>query len=211
MSQTKAAETMRPALVRRARFAGTLPEEIPAPEPDMRITDPKKRAKAFAKASRNIEHANNAAMSKALASARDPWFGCAAGRAIATTPDLRRILADRSLDVPTLWDTIQRIRGVYARYWHAIGAPSPYAAGMNLELLPEEFGSDGVEIDGDWDDRSEEEKVRSATGAMMHMEGVLGRAGNGVASEVKSVVLGDEPVRHMARFLAGLAAVAKEA
>lgn len=210
-NKTKAAETLRLPLETRLRLAGQFPEPIPEPEPDLRIADPKKRMKAFAKAARNVEHANKSAMSKALDAARAPWFGCNAGRAISQAPALRLVLADKTLDVPTLWDAVQRVRSIYTRYWHAIGAPSPYPSGMNLELLPEEFGSDGVEVEGGWDDRTEEERVKAATDAMMHLEGVLGMAGYGVAAEVKSVVLGDQPVKHLARLLAGLAAVAREA
>lgn len=47
--------------------------------------------------------------------------------------------------------------------------------------------------------------MKDATRAMMHLEGVLGRAGYGVAAEVKSVVLGDALVRSLPRLLAGLA------
>ena len=81
---------------------------------------------------------------------------------------------------------------------------------MDLELLPEEFGSDGVQVDGGWDDRSERERVDAATNAMMHMERVLGMAGYGVSVEVKAVVLRDEQCRHVDRLIAGLAAVARE-
>ena len=211
VSKTKAAETLRLPLETRLRLAGKFPEIVPMPEPDMRIADEKKRMKAFAKAARSVDHANKSAMSKALDTARAPWFGCSAGRAISQTPAIRLALADKALDVQTLWDAVQRVRAIYARYWHAIGAPSPYARGMNLELMPEEFGSDGVEVEGGWDDRTEEERVKAATDAMMHLEGVLGMAGYGVASEVKAVVLGDQTVKHLDRLLAGLAAVVREA
>lgn len=210
MSKAKAAETIRPALEVRLRLSGTMPALADIPEPDMRIGDPKKRAKAHAKALRNVQHGNAAAMAKALDAARAPWNGCPAGRAIATSvPALKAVLPD--MDVPTLWDAIQRVRSVYARWYQAIGAPDPNPHGMNLELLPEEFGSDGVEVDGGWDDRTEEERVKAATAAMMYLEGVLGRAGYGVAVEVKAVVLRDEAVRHVDRLIVGLAAVAREA
>jgi hypothetical protein len=211
VTKAKAAETIRPALETRLRMAGIEPQLAPLPAPDMRVSDPKKRAKLHAKAIRNVQHGNASAMAKALDAAKSPWFGCTAGRAIATVPALRRALAGDA-DVPTLWDAIQRIRGIYQRYLNAIGAPSPYASGMNLELLPEDFGTDGVEVDvGEWDGRTEEERVKAATAAMMHVEGVLGRAGEGVLVEVKAVVLRDERVRHMDRLIVGLAAVVKEA
>lgn len=210
MSKAESAETIRPALDVRLKVAGTMPAQLPTPEPDMRIADPKKRAKAYAKALRNVEHANTAAMARALDTARAPWFGCPAGRAIATVPRLKIAVADAP-DVPTLWDAVQRIRAVYARYLHAIGAPDPNPHGMDLELMPEEFGSDGVEVDGGWDDRTEEERVKDATRAMMHMEGVLGSAGEGVLAEVKAVVLRDQQVRRIDRLIAGLVVVANGA
>lgn len=206
---SKPAETIRPALDTRLRLAGREPKLAPKPEPDMRITDPKKRAKALAKAERQVEHANAAATAKALREIAAPWFGCPAGRAIASAPALKSDLA--GMDVPTLWDACQRVRAVYARYLAAIAAPSPYAAGMNLELMPEEFGSDGVEVDGGWDARTEDERVKDATRAMMHLDQVLGMAGEGVLAEVKAVVLRDEAVRHLDRLIVGLAAVARHA
>jgi hypothetical protein len=210
MTKAKAAETIRPALETRIRIAGIAPNQTPIPEPDMRIPDPKKRLKSYAKIARNIDAANKAAMSKALDTAKSPWYGCPAGRAIAKVPALALALKDVP-NVPTLWQAIQRVRGVYQRYLNAIGAPSPNAAGMNLELLPEEFGTDGVEVDSGWDWRPEEERVKAATDAMMHMDGVLGRAGYGVLAEVKAVVLRDQAVRRIDRLIVGLAAVVKDA
>lgn len=210
MSKTKAAETIRPALETRLRMAGMAPVPKPVPEPDQRIKDPKKRGKAHAKAAIAVQHANAHAMAKALDAAKSPWFGCPAGRAIATVPSLSLALKDVP-DVPTLWEAVQRVRNVYTRYLAAIGAPNPNPAGMNMELMPEEFGSDGVEVDAGWDDRTEEERVKAATSAMMHMEGVLGRAGEGVLAEVKAVVLRDQAVRRIDRLIVGLAAVAKDA
>ena len=202
MSKTKAAETLRPALEVRLRVAGIEPPVIPDPQPDMRIDDPRRREKALAKARLSVEHANKSAMSRALEGARAPWFGCNAGRAIA---------AAEGADTAALWDACQRVRSVYANWRASIMAPGPHPLGMNLELLPEEFGTHGVEVDGGWDDRTEEERVKDAARAMMHMEGVLGRAGQGVASEVKSVVLGGGVVRSLPRWLAGLAAVVRDA
>lgn len=201
MSKTKSAETLRPALEVRLRVAGIEPPVIPDPQPDMRIADPRRREKALAKARLSVEHANKSAMSRALEGARAPWFGCNAGRSIA---------AAEGADTAALWDACQRVRSVYANWRASIMAPDPHPSGMNLELLPEEFGTHGVEVDGGWDDRTEEERVKDAARAMMHMEGVLGRAGYGVASEVKSVVVEDRPVKHPDRLIAGLKAVAAD-
>lgn len=129
-------------------------------------------------------------------------YGSNAGRAIAAA----------GCDIPAMMQAIQRVHEVYSRYISAIEAPSPYPKGMNLELAPEEFGSDGVEVDlGGWDGRTEEERVKGAMAAMMHMDAVLGRAGYGVAHEVKAVVLRDERVRFLDRLIAGLVAVGKDA
>jgi hypothetical protein len=117
-------------------------------------------------------------------------MGCTAGRAIDGHPDR----AD-------LWAAIKLVAATYARYWRAIGAPPPYAKAARLTYLPDILGSDGVEASR-WDDRSEEERVRAATAAMMRVEQALGMVG--AAAEVKGVVLADEPVRDFARFVAGL-------
>jgi len=207
VSKTKAAEVLCPAMDARLRTTGATPTLIPKPEPDMKIPDLKKRAKAHAKALRNVEHANLSTLARARASVNEPWFGCPAGRAAAVG---LASMKPADLDMPMLWEAIQRVRAVYSRYWQAIGAPSPNPRGMDLELLPEEFGSDGVQVDGGWDDRSERERVEAATNAMMHMERVLGMAGYGVSVEVKAVVLRDEQCRHVDRLIAGLAAVARE-
>lgn len=210
MSRTKDAEGFRAAMDARLRVAGMTPKPIPIPEPDMRIADPRQRQKKHAKAALSVKHANDAALAKARDTARAQWFGCPAGRAIARLPEVRRAVQDAP-DVPTLWEAICRVRATYERYRSAIDAPSLHARGMNLELLPEEFGSDGVEVSGEWDGRTEEERVKAATAAMMHLEAVLGMAGYGVAVEVKRVVLRDEPVKYLDRLILGLAAVAKDA
>lgn len=142
-------------------------------------------------------------LKQATAAARDQWQGCLAGRVMAafTPPD----------DRPAMWGAIQRVRAVHRSYLAAICAPSPYAAGMRIELRPDPFGTDGVEVDGDWDDRTDEERVKDAAAAMMHLEGVLGRAGSGVLAEVKAVVLRDESSRRPDRLIVGLRAVAAEA
>lgn len=130
--------------------------------------------------------------------AAEPHMGCPAGRAI-----------DGHKDRPRLWEAVKRIRAVYAAYWRAIGAPPPYARGMNMGVLPDPWGSEGVEVVR-LDTRSEEERIKAATSAMMHMEGVLGATG--AIAEVKRVVLStEEPVRDMGRFLAGLQAVVEDA
>jgi hypothetical protein len=134
-----------------------------------------------------------------------------------TIDNMRRALADhlgcnagRAIDAhgqrPELWAAIKAIRAVYARYWQAIGAPPPYAKVALLTYLPEPFGSDDVDV-STWDDRTEVERVKAATAAMMRMEQALGMAGEGVRAEIKGVVLMDEPVRSVARLLAGLKAV----
>jgi len=202
-------ENQQVTLDARLRLAGMMPEPPAIPEPDMRISDPKKRDKAHAKAIRAAQQAYATARKTAYEAARMPWMGCNAGRAVATVPELRKAT---DLDVPTLWAAVTRIRSVYTRYWAVNGIPPPYAKGMNLELEPEPFGSDDVDVtDGGWDDRTEEQRVKAATAAMMHLEHLLGMAGQGVTAETKGVVLGDEPVRSLPRLLAGLAAVARDA
>lgn len=124
-----------------------------------------------------------------------PHMGFSAGRATDGEPD-----------GPKLWEAARRIYAVYHRYWQSIGAPSPYAKAAKVELMPEPFGSEGVEV-VPYDDRTEEEKCKAAANAMMRVETVLGMAGEGVAREVKSVVLGDEAVRDKARLLSGLRAL----
>ena len=129
--------------------------------------------------------------------AEEPHLGCNAGRAV-----------DAEKDRPALWAAITRIRLVYARWWQSIGAPPPYPKSVMLACIPEQFGSDGVVTDRQWDDRSEPERNRAAANAMMAVEQVLGMAGEGVRDEVKVVVLGDGRVRSMDRYLRGLRAIA---
>lgn len=121
-------------------------------------------------------------------------MGCTAGRAIDHEPAEARA---------ELWAAIKRIGQTFARYWQAIGAPPPYAKAAMLAYLPEPTGSDGVEASR-WDDRSEQERVRAAADAMMHMEGRLRVAG--AAAEVKAVVLHDADVQDYERFVRGLKA-----
>ena len=122
---------------------------------------------------------------------------CTAGRAIDADPERDK-----------LWQAIKTVLAVYTRYWTAIGAPPPYAKAAMLEHLPEALGTDGVEA-STWDDRSEEERAKAATSAMMRIEGLLGMAGQGVSAEVKHVLLKDEAVRDYARLRAGLLAVSQ--
>lgn len=130
-----------------------------------------------------------------------PWMGCTAGRAI-----------EAETDRAELWEAIKRVRQVYTTYWRTTGIPSPYAKIGALASIPDAFGSDGVEI-GDrkvTDIRSIEDRVKSATAAMMRMETILGMAGYGVAHEVKRVVLSfreEEGVKDQSRYFLGLRAV----
>jgi hypothetical protein len=129
--------------------------------------------------------------------AASEWMGCNAGRAIeGEAPDVRA----------ELWAAIKHVATTYARYWASIGAPPPYASAAMMTYLPEIMGSDGVEA-STWDHRTEEERVRASSAAMMRLEQTLGMAGEGVAVEVKGVVLHDAPVRNYARMVLGLRAV----
>ena len=128
--------------------------------------------------------------------ASQPWMGCPAGRAIEGEPSEVRA---------ELWEAVKRVSAVYWRYWLAIGAPPPYAKSAALAYLPESLGSEGVEA-SEWDDRSEQEKVEAATRAMMKLEQALGMAGEGVAAEVKGVVLAEAEVGDYRRLVKGLRA-----
>lgn len=121
-------------------------------------------------------------------------LGCHAGRALHGHPGLAG-----------LWDTIKRIRAVYARYWAVHGLPTPFAKSASLVAMPEPIGSDGVEVDSGWDDRPIEEKSRTSTAAMMRIEGVLMLSRSRAA--VKATVLCDEPVRDRPALIAALMAV----
>lgn len=137
-------------------------------------------------------------------------MGCEAGRALEMAVESGELAR---ADLPALWEAVRRVRAIYATYWRAIGAPPPYAATAGLTVLPEPWGSEGVEIGVGvaYDARSEVERVRDATAAMMWAEGVLGMAGAGVAAEVKRVVLYDGAVRDRAAYLRGLRANAQNA
>ncbi len=125
-------------------------------------------------------------------------MGCEAGRAI-----------DGESDRAELWAAIKAIASAHRAYWQAIAAPYPYPRILALETEAE-APSGGVEVSAKADIRTPEERVRTAVNRMMHIETVLGAAGEGVAAVVKETVLHDRPVRCRRRYLAGLRAVVSD-
>ena len=131
--------------------------------------------------------------------ARSDYLGCNAGRALH---DLDKQNRDE------LWEIVQRIRSTYARYWSIHGLPSPFAKGASMAVVPEGFGSDGVEIDvspSEYDDRTIEEKSRASTNAMMSIDGALTVAGR--ARELKEILLLDYPVTDRPHFVRAMLGV----
>lgn len=137
--------------------------------------------------------AQRAVTPEAIREMRAPWWGCNAGKAIASLhPDERA----------HLWDAICHMRRVITAYDRAIGAPSRHAVCMRL-LAP----VDALEADASsppLDERTEAEKQRQAVSALMALEGWLGYADKQAASEAKRVVWDDGAVADRNRLLNAL-------
>lgn len=114
--------------------------------------------------------------------ARAPWWGCEAGKAMASiTPASER---------PALWDAIQHMRKVQAAYDAAIGAPRRHATCLRLLAPQEAFETDASAPP--LDTRTDAERLRHATTALMAVEGWLGYVEGRAASVCKRVVIDDE-------------------
>jgi hypothetical protein len=142
-------------------------------------------------------------------------MGCTAGRALemladAGHEDVQKLAGFKLqfTDIPELWAAVEHVMATHFRYWKAIGAPAPYANGAWPKYINDALGTAGVDVSR-WDDRSDEEKVKSASNAMMWLEQQLRSTGYGVATEVKQVVLHDAKVLDYAKLVAGLRSVMK--
>ncbi|SEN51021.1 hypothetical protein SAMN04489859_1008111 [Paracoccus alcaliphilus] len=113
---------------------------------------------------------------------RAPWWGCTAGRVIG-----REIMDETTRK--DLWSAIVHMRRVVTSHDAAIGAPRRHAVCLRL-LAP----MDAMEADAETppaDTRSDADKQRQATSALMRIEGWLGYTDKTAASEAKRVVLDD--------------------
>lgn len=136
----------------------------------------------------------------AMVAMRSQMAGCHAGQAI-----LRHV--DGAEDRSRLFAAVTHIRRVQARYDASIGAPRRHAVCLRL-LVP----LDATETSADapaYDDRSEEERARSAVSAWMAVHGWLGFASRAAASQVWRSCVDDEPVRDVIGLLDGLRCVAE--
>ena len=137
---------------------------------------------------------------EAMIAMRSQMAGCHAGQAI-----LRHV--DGAEDRSRLFAAVTHIRRVQARYDASIGAPRRHAVCLRL-LVP----LDATETSADapaYDDRSEEERARSAVSAWMAVHGWLGFASRAAASQVWRSCVDDEPVRDVIGLLDGLRCVAE--
>jgi hypothetical protein len=108
---------------------------------------------------------------------------------------------------PDLWDAVKHIRRVTMRYLSALEAPRPFPAGMMAEVAPEHMAT-AEDIMPRGEELTDEERVRRATAAFMDLEGALGMAGLGAASEVRRVAVEDASPRDVRLFRAAVRMVA---
>ncbi|MFC4731746.1 hypothetical protein [Salipiger abyssi] len=126
---------------------------------------------------------------------RAQWHGCEAGRAMASKSDSE----DERRD---LWDAIQHMRRTVTAHDRAIGAPSRHAVCMRLLTPTDEMSADASTPPAD--DRTDEDKERSATRALMILEGWLGYTDKAAATEAKRVILEDSMARDLTGFMSAL-------
>lgn len=130
---------------------------------------------------------------------RSQMAGCNAGRAIIAH------VADPD-EQSSLFAAVQHMRRVVAQHDAAIGAPRRHAVCLRLLVPIEAMTADADSPAPDM--RSEAERSRAATSAMMRVEGWLGWTDAGAASEARRVCLEDDPVRSPLALLAALRCVA---
>lgn len=132
---------------------------------------------------------------ESIRNVRAPWYGCHAGRAIASLPD-----------VETLWGAIVHMRKVILAYDRSIGAPSRNAKCMSI-LQP----VDALEATASspaYDDRSDQEKARAAQSAYMRLQGWLDSE-KMAAGDTKRAVWDDAEHFNAGNLALGLRAVVR--
>lgn len=117
---------------------------------------------------------------EARKAAEDPLSGCAVGRALLRDDMPRDHRAD-------LWQAVQHIRRVWVAYDRAIGAPSRHAQCLRILAPTEAMTTEGITFD----DRSQEERDRSAVSAFMAVQGWLGYVDNAARSATIIAVVDD--------------------
>lgn len=132
-----------------------------------------------------------------LRDARAPWYGCAAGQAMASA-------ASDHNDRLRLWDAITHMRRTVAAYDAAIGAPRRHAVCMNILTPSEPMQADAASPAPDM--RDDATKARQAVSAYMRLQGALDidKASGSVA---KAVVIDDAPCKSPALLIAALSRV----
>ena len=144
-------------------------------------------------------HAGVDPTAKNLRDQSAPWRGCIAGRCMSAH-------AEDDEERQRLWSAILHIRQTWANFDRAIGAPLRHAKCARMEFLPEEMSADATTPPKD--ERTDDEKQRSAVSAKMAVEGWLGYTDTLAMSETKRVVLDDAPVRDWIGLMSGLRCVA---
>ena len=129
---------------------------------------------------------------------RAPWWGCNAGRVIATEALSERERSD-------LWVAIQHMRRVQAAHDRAIGAPSRHPACLRLMTPPDRL--EATAESPPLDMRTDAEKAREATAALMRVETWLGYTDVRAASVAKRVVIDDQHCADRAGLIRALRCV----
>lgn len=185
---------------RRKRRNLGLPELAPVPrrEPNGRVQrEPIDRDPARHQLEARCRHMNEEPTDAQVREKRAPWWGCHAGRVIATAAITDEERAD-------LWDAIQHMRITAARYDAAIGAPHRHAACVRILATADKMDASHAKP---IDDRTPEEIERAAVSAYMQVEGWLGHTHTAGASEARRVVLDDQHPRNPAFIIAALRCV----
>lgn len=132
-----------------------------------------------------------------LRDARAPWYGCNAGKAMASATAAHN-------DRLRLWDAITHMRRVTAAYDAAIGAPRRHAVCMNLLTPPEPMEATAESPPPDT--RTDADKSRQAVSAYMRLQGALDHE-KASGSVAKAVVIDDHECKSPALLIAALSRV----
>lgn len=128
---------------------------------------------------------------------RAPWWGCEAGKAMASAVD--------EDERPDLWDAIQHIRRVVAAYDAALGAPRRHAKCLRLLVPPDALAADSASPAADT--RTDAERLRHAVSAWMALHVWLCWVDKPAAGVCMATVVDDAPCRDPAGLVRALRCV----
>lgn len=142
-------------------------------------------------------HQRRKPTSETLRDMRAPWWGCEAGKAMAS--------ACGESERPDLWDAIQHMRRVVAAYDSALGAPRRHAKCLRLLAPPDALSADSASPP--LDTRTDAERLRHAVSAWMALHGWLGWVDVEAAGACMATVIEDAPCRAPAALARALRCV----